>query len=82
MRLSHEVRLRHFMRLCSLAGILALLMAGGGLFFSPLRAKDADSNSPVVELKLSDYLQEVLQHNESIQAQMFEAEANRRKARG
>jgi hypothetical protein len=57
-------------------------MAIGCLGFSPLRAGMADSESPIVELKLSDYLQQVLQNNESIQAQMLEAEVNRRKARG
>jgi hypothetical protein len=46
-------------------------MAIGCLGFSPLRAKVADDESPIVELKLSDYLQQVLQNNESIQAQML-----------
>jgi len=46
-------------------------MAIGCLGFSPLRAGMADSESPIVELKLSDYLQQVLQNNESIQAQML-----------
>jgi len=82
MRCAYEVWLRHFSHLCGLMGRIVLLMVFGCLGFSLLPAKDADNESPVVELKLSDYLQEVLQHNESIQAQMFEAEANRRKARG
>jgi hypothetical protein len=34
-----------------------------------------------VDLKLADYLHQVLQHNESIQAQMLDAEVNRRKER-
>jgi hypothetical protein len=46
-------------------------MAIGCLGFSLLRAEVADDESPIVELKLSDYLQQVLQNNESIQAQML-----------
>lgn len=42
---------------------------------------DAASNR-VVQLGLKDYLHMVLQHNESIQAQMLDAEVYRRKARG
>ncbi|MGO9478585.1 MAG: TolC family protein [Limisphaerales bacterium] len=57
-------------------------MAIGSLGFSLLRAEVAGNESPIVELKLTDYLQQVLQNNESIQAQMLEAEVNRRKARG
>jgi hypothetical protein len=34
-----------------------------------------------MDLKLADYLQQVVQHNESVQAQMLEAEVNRRKNR-
>ena len=59
-----------------------MLAAIGSLGFSFLRAEGATNESPVVELKLADYLQQVLQHNEAIQAQLLEAEANRRKARG
>ena len=40
------------------------------------------NSPPVITLKLSDYLQEVLKQNEEIQAQMLEAEAGRRKANG
>ena len=57
-------------------------MAIGCSGFLLLRAEETVNEPPVGELKLSDYLQQVLQHNEAIQAQMFEAEANRRKARG
>ncbi len=35
-----------------------------------------------LNLKLDDYLQQVLQHNESVQAQMLEAEATRHKEKG
>lgn len=46
---------------------------------------DADvvSNAPTaIELSLNGYLQQVRQHNESVQAQMLEAEVNRHKERG
>ena len=37
--------------------------------------------APVMELKLSDYLQQVLKQNDEVQAQMLETEAGRRKAK-
>lgn len=40
------------------------------------------NGQPAIELTLDDYLQKVVQHNESVQAQMLEAEASRRKYRG
>jgi outer membrane protein TolC len=53
----------------------------GCFAFSIVRAEDTNE-PPVIELKLSDYLQQVLRHNESIQAQMLEVEVNRRKEQG
>ena len=41
----------------------------------------ATNETAVVDIKLSDYLQQVMQHNESVQAQMLEAEVARRKNR-
>lgn len=45
-------------------------------------AEPPPAEPPVLELKLNDYLQRVLDNNESIQAQMLGAESSRRKARG
>jgi outer membrane protein len=60
--------------------LLVLLGATGGLAFSAC----AQSNQiPLrfAELKLDDYLQGVVRHNETVLAQMLGAEAARRKAR-
>jgi outer membrane protein TolC len=62
-------------------GRIAMFILVGCFSFSIVRAEDTNE-SPVVELKLNDYIQQVLQHNESIQAQMLEAEVNRRKEQG
>lgn len=45
-------------------------------------AADGSVSNRVVDLKLNDYLQAVLQHNQTLQAQMFGAESSRRKAKG
>ncbi|MGN6553940.1 MAG: TolC family protein [Verrucomicrobiota bacterium] len=45
-------------------------------------AEPPPAEPPVLELKLNDYLQRVVDNNESIQAQMLGAESSRRKARG
>ena len=47
----------------------------------PARAVSGSNEAPVVELRLSDYLQKVLQFNEPLQAQMLEAESSRLKWR-
>ncbi len=48
----------------------------------PAQGQPVSNATDQVDLKLADYLHQVLQHNESIQAQMLDAEVNRRKARG
>lgn len=48
----------------------------------PARGEPVSNATAVVDLKLADYLQQVLHHNQSIQAQMLDAEVNRSKARG
>jgi outer membrane protein TolC len=48
----------------------------------PAHSQPVSNATEVVDLKLNDYLHQVLLHNESIQAQMLEAEVNRRKERG
>ena len=63
-------------------GSLALAVLAGGLALLPVCGGPVSNATEVVELSLNDYLRQVLQRNESIQAQMFEAEVNRRKARG
>ena len=55
-----------------------LLAAAGGFFILPAQAKNTNE-PPAMELNLKDYLQQVLQHNESVQAQMLDAESNERK---
>lgn len=47
-----------------------------------LRALPSTNANEVVELRLSDYLQKVLNHNDTIQARILEAEAGFRKERG
>jgi outer membrane protein len=46
-----------------------------------LRAAPASETAGVVGVHLSDYLREVLEHNDALQAQMLDAEAGRRKHR-
>jgi len=47
----------------------------------PLPAVPTNSGRQAVELRLEDYINLVLENNESVQAQMLEAEVNRRKSR-
>lgn len=47
-----------------------------------LYAAPSANTNEVVELRLGDYLQRVLDHNDTIQARIFEAEAGVRKERG
>ena len=64
-------------------GVIMTLLAPGpcsGLLSA--QAQPASNQTQFVELKLEDYLQSVLRQNESVQAQMLEAEVNRRKAKG
>ena len=75
------LRLRYFCPLSGIVGRIALFIATGFFPFSLVQAQDTNE-PPVIELKLSGYLQQVLQHNESIQAQMLETEVGRRKERG
>ncbi|HEY4416357.1 MAG TPA: TolC family protein, partial [Verrucomicrobiae bacterium] len=76
--------LRRFWFDCILTGIIAFLLVVCG-FFSVGRASaqelSATNDSPVIELKLTDYLQKVLKQNEDIQAQMLETEVGRHKAK-
>jgi outer membrane protein TolC len=61
--------------------VSALLAMGTcGLAFT-LKTAAATNGVAVVDLKLDDYLQQVMQHNESVQAQMLETEVARRKHR-
>jgi outer membrane protein TolC len=62
-------------------GLALLLMVVCFSFFTG-HAAPVSNATQVVELKLDDYLQQVLQHNESIQAQMLETEVNRHKEQG
>jgi len=81
------LRVRHLMKanqLCNLFGLrrlLALLFSGGFVLFS-ISANAQLIFSNAADLTLKDYLHEVLQHNNSIQAQMLDAESNRRRASG
>lgn len=61
------------------SGILMLALWGSALV--PVCSfGDTVSNAPVVvKLRLNEYLHQVLQHNELLQAQMFGSEADRRK---
>ncbi len=43
------------------------------------KSEATTNEAGVVELKLDDYLQQVVQHNEAVQAQLLEAEVNHRK---
>ena len=63
-------------------GILVLLAASNLWTWQDLSAASVPDDAGTVELRLSDYLHDVLEHNESLQAQMLEAEASHRKARG
>lgn len=54
-------------------------VVGGGWGVSKISA--ATNAVPVIGIKLNDYLAQVMQHNESVQAQMLEAESSRRKSK-
>jgi hypothetical protein len=57
---------------------LALTLALGLVF--AVFVADAETNAdPITGIKLNDYLQLVMEHNESVQAQMLEAEVARHK---
>jgi outer membrane protein TolC len=65
-------------------GIILLGLSGGSAVQSSHAASDpAQISNPteIIDLKLSDYLQLVLDRNESVQAYMLDAEANRRRAK-
>ena len=80
-----EFRSRHAMSLfvCPMKNrcILALILLTGCLAFRA-QAETVSNSTNVVELSLKNYLNEVFHHNESVQAQMLEAEVNRHKERG
>ena len=57
--------------------MLLALAAGWGSLES--NAVEATNQAVVVDLKLDDYLQQVVHHNEAVQAQMLETEVSRRK---
>ena len=82
MTISKDIKSGCFSPTCNITRKIALLIAGGCFAFSLVQAETTNSEHLVVELKLKDYLHQVLQHNESIQAQMLDAEVNRRKERG
>jgi outer membrane protein TolC len=68
-------------RVCSAIALgfwLACFSGGAPVAF----AAGGSVSNQVVDLKLNDYLQAVLQHNQTLQAQMFGAESSRRKAKG
>lgn len=68
-----------FVSLYRQKGLTFLLV---GIFVLNAKAEPVSNAVPVIDLKLSDYLQQVVQHNESVQAQMLEAEANHYKETG
>lgn len=83
MSFSKKVKLRYFGASAGAAGKITLFTVMIGCFaFSFSQAEPAISEPPVINLKMDEYLQKVLQHNESIQAQMIEAEVSRRKEQG
>ncbi len=57
---------------------LALTLALG-LVFAAFGAGAETNAVPITGIKLNDYLQQVMEHNESVQAQMLEAEVARHK---
>jgi outer membrane protein TolC len=61
---------------------ICLALLSSFVSFSTVHAEPVSNATQVVELKLDDYLQQVLQHNESIQAQMLETEVTRHKMQG
>ena len=63
------------------ARVLVLVSVVGGGLAGVAKISAATKDVPVVEIKLNDYLQQVMQHNESVQAQMLDAESSRRKSK-
>lgn len=61
--------------------IAILLVLPIGACAAPLLPGASTNQSPVIELGLNDYLQVVLQRNNALQAQVFQSEAARRKAK-
>jgi outer membrane protein TolC len=61
--------------------VAILLASANGLFAAPLPAVVSTNQSPVVELRLNDYLQTVLRRNNTLQSQVFQSEAARRKSK-
>jgi outer membrane protein TolC len=82
MTFSKDIKPDCFCPACTITRKITLLVTSGCLAFSLVQAQPANSEHLVTELKLKDYLHQVLQQNESIQAQMLGAEVNRRKERG
>ncbi len=82
MTFSKDIKPERFSPARTITRKIALLVTSGCLAFSLAQAQSTNSEHPVIELKLKDYLHQVLQQNESIQAQMLGAEVNRRKERG
>ena len=58
---------------------MRVLPLAAGLGCLELKAVEATNVADVVDLKLADYLQQVVLHNEAVQSQMLEAEVSRRK---
>ena len=59
---------------------LALLIFLGAVYFYLIPKIGASTNEvALVDLKLGDYLQQVVQHNEAVQAQLLEVEVSHRK---
>ena len=63
---------------CSL--VLLLVSGRVGLFREARATERGNDSTSTLDLKLSTYLQMVLEHNESVQAQMLEAAVSRHKA--
>ncbi len=59
---------------------IGLLVAIGFFGFTSVQAQSTNPPPPLT-LKLSDYVEQVLQHNNTVQAQMLETEAGRHKAK-
>jgi outer membrane protein TolC len=57
------------------------LLAGGSALFSA-HGQSILNTTNAVDLRLEDFLQQVVHHNETVQAQMLDAEVNRHKANG
>jgi outer membrane protein TolC len=66
----------------SVARPMGLALLSLAFSFYTGQAEPVSNATQIVELKLDDYLQQVLQHNESIQAQMLETEVTRHKMQG